>query len=91
MILAETSEMEEVAIGTKTPTLDLVVVILIALTLVIAKLPLIVETPTTGFALLTHVVVLLEYVFPYVLNKHSVNLEYIMLWLSISDNCRKIN
>jgi len=77
--LAVTLVMVAVATGTKIPTLDHAEVILIALTSVIAKLPLIAETPTTGSALLTHVVVLLEYVFPYVLNKRKVNLGYIVI------------
>jgi len=79
MTLAVTSVMVAAATGTKTPTLDLAEVTLIALTLVIAKLPLIAETPITGFALLTHVVVQLEFVFPYVLNKHSVYLGCIVI------------
>jgi len=67
--LAVMSEMVDNAIGILIPTLVHVLVILSALTLVLATLPLIAETPTTSSARSTHAAVLVVSVFQSALNK----------------------
>jgi len=64
------------AIGMLIPMLDLVLVIHIALDLENVSLLLNVVIQTIGFALLTHVVVLEEFVFQFALNKCSIRLRF---------------
>jgi len=78
--LAVMSEMVVNAIGILIPTLVHVLVILTVLTLVLATLPPIAETPTTSSAQSTHVVELVVSVFQSALNK------WIISYYSSSDN-----